>query len=166
MIVNAIEMFSSFTKREFLRNELNQIEYYLIYKDSYNAKVSKVSVAWHLNHCLEVINEISKALLTSNPERYTDKLSMRHIFSLFIGYIPRGKIVHYTSPHQKTSMKIKDLVAKLIRARDVIEEIESLEERLNYIHPVYGGLNKRQSRRFIEVHTKHHLKIIRDILSK
>jgi hypothetical protein len=61
-------------------------------------------------------------------------------------------------------IKIKDIVSQLIKARDSVEEIEFLEGASNFIHPVYGQLNKKQTKRLLEVHTRHHLKIVRDIL--
>lgn len=46
----------------FLKGELTEIEGYIAFRDSLNPAVSKVEVAWHLDHSLRTINEIHKAV--------------------------------------------------------------------------------------------------------
>lgn len=164
MAMISTEVFSQLSKDSFLKSELNQIECYLIYNGSVNEKVSKVSVAWHLDHSLKVINKISHSLLYSDPDVYIRKFNAIRVFSFTFGYIPRGKVTSPMTVMPPNIIKIKDIVSQLIKARDSVEEIEFLEGASNFIHPVYGQLNKKQTKRLLEVHTRHHLKIVRDIL--
>lgn len=164
MVMNIVEVLSQLSKDDFLKSELNQIEYYLIHKDSSNEKVSQVSVAWHLDHSLKVINRVCYLLVCSDPNLYEYNFNVIRVFSFAFGYIPRGKGISPITVRPPNIIKIKDIVSQLIEARDRVEEIEFLEETSNFIHPVYGRLNKKQTKRLIEVHTKHHLKIVKDIL--
>ncbi len=41
-----------------------------------------------------------------------------------------------------------------------------LPENVYFNHHVFGMLTKKQTLRFLEIHTKYHLKIVNDILKK
>jgi hypothetical protein len=43
-------------------------------------------------------------------------------------------------------------------------ELEHLDAKSNFMHPYFGQLNLKQTKKFLALHTKHHLKIIDDIL--
>ncbi|MEM7379596.1 MAG: hypothetical protein AAF361_00205, partial [Bacteroidota bacterium] len=55
---------------QFLSQELSELESYIRFRDSLDPKVSKVPIAWHLDHTLRTINEIYKAVERSDPENY------------------------------------------------------------------------------------------------
>ncbi|MEO0902674.1 MAG: hypothetical protein AAFY00_11940, partial [Bacteroidota bacterium] len=42
--------------------------------------------------------------------------------------------------------------------------IEGLSEDAHFEHPNFDVINKGQTKRFLKIHTGHHLKIIKDIL--
>ena len=45
-----------------------------------------------------------------------------------------------------------------------ITYLKDCEANQYFMHPFFGQLNKKQTIKFLEIHTEHHLKIIRDIL--
>ena len=162
-----ITVYSQPSKKDFMNRELNKIEKYLIHRDSLNTEVSKVAVAWHLDHSLKVINGIYDSLRASNPENYSGgAFSLARIFSYTFGYIPRGRATSPASVTPPDTIQTSDIVSQLLEAREKMMQIESLDKNSNFKHPVFGQLNRKQSQRFLEVHTKHHLKIIRDILKE
>lgn len=154
------------SKKAYMKRELNTIEEYLVHRDSMNKEVSKVAIAWHLDHSLKVINRICDTLRVSKPEAYKGEFSMSRIFSFTFNYIPRGRANSPTAVRPPDTIKTKDIVSQLLEAREKVVMIESLDSKANFNHPVFGQLNKKQAKRFIEVHTYHHLKIIKDILKK
>lgn len=45
-----------------------------------------------------------------------------------------------------------------------LKELFSLNQNQYFSHYIFGILNRDKTLRFIEIHTNHHLKIVRDIL--
>ncbi|MBQ0735744.1 DUF1569 domain-containing protein [Aquimarina celericrescens] len=149
-----------------MNSELNKIEKYLFHRDSFNAKISKVTVAWHLDHSLKVINGICDSLQKSKPGIFKRKFNMARIFSFTFGFIPRGRAQSPESVMPPDTIKTEDIVSQLMTARNKLIGLEALNEKSNFKHPVFDQLDKKQTKRFIEIHTRHHLKIIKDILSE
>ncbi len=154
------------SKDNFMKSELNTIEKYLVHRDSLNTEVSKVAVAWHLDHSLKVINGICDTLQASDPKKYKKKFNVPRLFSFTFGFIPRGRAQSPKSVLPPDTIKTGDIVKQLALARDKMVGLDALDEKTNFRHPVFDRLNKKQAKRFIEIHTRHHLKIVKDILKE
>ena len=81
-----------------------------------------------------------------------------------MGKIPRGKakapkvvIPTHVATHE-------ELKAKLQAAKNNILKLNSFSENSFFKHPFFQDLNVKQTEKFLLIHTKHHLKIIEDIL--
>jgi len=59
---------------------------------------------------------------------------------------------------------LEDLQTQFEIAKKTIKDLETLDPKSNFKHPLFGRLNLKQTRFFLIIHTKHHLKIIEDIL--
>lgn len=149
-----------------LENQLKEVEIYIIHRDHINKKVSKVDVAWHLDHILKVINNVSTTLEKSDPNTYKGNFNFTRFMSFTFNYIPRGKIEAVASVRPPENIETKDIKEQLLIARQNIVSLKDLHKNSNFKHPVFNVLNRNQSERFLEVHTKHHLKIIKDILNE
>ncbi len=149
-----------------MKSELNKIEHYLVHRDRLNEEVSRVIVAWHLDHSLKVINAICDALQVSTLESYRKKFSMIRLISFTFGFLPRGKSRSPKSVLPPEVIETDDIVSQLAIARDKLDGLEELDEKANFRHPFFNELNKKQAQRFIKIHTRHHLKIVRDILKE
>ena len=81
-----------------------------------------------------------------------------------IGYFPRGKAraPKYVLPPE--IITLDDLNTQLLVAKENINTLNSLNKAMYFKHPIFGMLAKKQTLRFLEMHTNHHLKIINDIL--
>ncbi|MEO0525962.1 MAG: DUF1569 domain-containing protein [Bacteroidota bacterium] len=157
---------NSIWKDDFLEPELKELQGYIEYRDNLNPLVSEVPVAWHLDHSLKVINNICDTLNTSNPETYKHTFNGGRLFCFTLGYIPRGAGQSPKSAHPPATIHTEDLHSQLRTARMKLRSIAVLDERTNFKHPYFNILNKGQSKRFIKIHTEHHLKIIKDILGE
>ncbi|OZV70624.1 DUF1569 domain-containing protein [Winogradskyella aurantia] len=129
-----------------------------------NLKVSKSNVGWHIDHSLKVINNVAKALESSDPKLYKANFSFLGWVLLSLGYFPRGKAKapkHVKPPEIITE---EDLILQVETAKQNIEITSTLPKNAHFKHPMFGHINTNRVTRFLEVHTNHHLKIIRDIL--
>ena len=150
----------------FLDNQLLEIEQYFSQRDIKNISVSQANVAWHLDHTLKTINNVCMALQDSNPEEYNSTFNFRRILVHTLGNIPRGIAQSPPSVQPPEIILLDSLISQLNEAREHVHQISNLEEHTYFAHPVFDHLDRDQSRRFLEVHTNHHLKIIKDILEE
>jgi len=144
---------------KFIEDNLNTIEIN-------NKDVSKASIGWHLLHILKVINGIYEEADNSNPENYKSESNIKWFYVSFFGKIPRGKVKSPSEFNPKSDIKVDEIKEELAKARLNIKQWKSLSSKSHYKHPVLGLLNRRKSKRFIKVHSKHHIRIIKDILKQ
>lgn len=149
----------------FLDQELEQIEYYLPNRDSINTEVSEVSVAWHLDHILLTINKIYIRLNTSDESKYRNRFNFGRTMMFTFNKIPRGRAESPKIVRPK-ELLLDTIQAHLDQAKLNLKVYDSLPKKANFTHPYIGMLNKRQTRKFLKIHTNHHLSIIKDILKK
>jgi len=154
----------NFSLMNSLLSQLEKIaSYFPKYKNT-NEEVSKVPVAWHLDHCLRVINSISRALEQSDPEKFDWNFNFWRIVFFSTKHIPRGRGKSPAQVKPNEDITLEELTKHLAFARENIKTLNSLPKKANFPHPYFGQLNLSQSIKFIRIHTKHHLKIIEDIL--
>jgi len=148
-----------------LSQYLNRFEAVIPQFETKNLKVSKSSVGWQIDHSLKVINGIIHQLKAS-PINAKPKHTLLGNFCLITSYIPRGKGKVPKVVLPPDTIKLNNLKEQLEVARNAIADYSKINTKAMFKHPYFGILNKTSSIRFLEVHTKHHLKIIEDIISK
>ncbi len=151
---------------DFLDSQLLEIEGYFDQRAIKNEAVSQAAIAWHLDHMLKTINRISENLLRSDPNAYIPKFNMQRIVVHTSGIIPRGAAQSPPSVRPPDVVLLDSLTVQLQKARQNLIDISGLDENAFFAHPVFDHLDRDQSRRFLEIHTNHHLKIIQDILGE
>lgn len=126
--------------------------------------ISKSSIGWQLDHALKVINAVCKVAPDSSPEKYKPNTTFIKFFVMTFGYIPRGRA---KAPKIVTSDAIneQDLIAQHKEAIEGLKKLEKLHPNQYFSHPMFGHLNAKALRKFLYIHTYHHLKIMRDILN-
>lgn len=129
-----------------------------------NNAVSQSPVSWHLEHVLLAVNSIINALKKSNPQGYKRTFNFKRTLIFVTRHIPRGKVQSPERVRPKGDITEKSLAAHLASTFTHIDEISKLPANSYFKHPVMGDLNVKAAVRFIEIHTRHHAHIIRDIL--
>jgi len=143
---------------------IKELESYLTVKDKRNDSVSTSDIAWQIDHSLKVFNLVSETLFNSNPELHSSKFNKWRLLCFTLGYFPRGKVRAPKFVRPPEIISKKDLESQLQVAYQNINNIKSANENAHFKHFIFGVLNKNRTIRFLQLHTNHHLKIIRDIL--
>ncbi|MEM9078934.1 MAG: DUF1569 domain-containing protein [Bacteroidota bacterium] len=148
----------------FMDDQVALLESYIVQRDAYNPKVSKADVAWHLDHSLKTINRICNTLEKSNPKEFKSNFNFARIFIFAWGDFPRGVAKAPRAVRPPEEIVTEDLYSQLEEVKANLKMIEDLSEDAHFEHPNFDVINKGQTKRFLKIHTGHHLKIIKDIL--
>jgi hypothetical protein len=132
--------------------------------DLTNEAVSKSGVFWHLDHALLVVGGICKALQKSNPAEYEYQFNKNRALLFPFGKLPRGvgRAPKVVVPESKV-IEAQKLQEHLERCKKAWSQLSQLPAKAWFKHPVFSNLNLRRSKRFLLIHTRHHLMIIKDI---
>ena len=149
-----------------LKKILLQLELNIEHCDVANLQVSKSTIGWQIDHSLRVVNGIILQLKNSNKNDYKWQFNFKRLLIFSLNKIPRGKGTAPKSVQSYEKIIEQDLVILIEISKKLISEIESLPKNSNFKHPYFGVLNLKQSIKFLNIHTNHHLKIVNDILNK
>jgi hypothetical protein len=129
-----------------------------------NEEISKSNVGWHIEHSLLTIIGITKVILRSNPENYQWKFKLSRLLIFTFGKIPRGKAKAPNVVVPKNEITETQLLSNIELTKKLILELKSISKDHYFEHPYLGKLKKKDTIRFLIIHTNHHLKIIEDII--
>jgi hypothetical protein len=79
--------------------------------------------------------------------------------------IPRGKAKAPKVVVPKADITCADLEHHLAKARDTVKSLGLVSKDNYFEHPYFGKLKLKETIRFLEIHTTHHLNIIEDIVN-
>jgi len=153
--------------------QLDRVSAYLAEDDSLvdrrSDAVSGWSVGQQLEHVVHVIEACVERILEA-PEALSRGVSWKGRLMLTLGRFPRGVA---QSPaqfrgRQVSAAALRERVARLRgRFAELTTRTDLLERPDPAIpHHIFGGLSADRGLRLTEVHTAHHLAIVRDILRR
>jgi len=145
-----------------LNVQLEELANKISFQETVNMNVSNSTIGWHIEHSLLVINLIIEQLKISEPKNYkwSFKLSREVVFVL--KKIPRGKAKSPKAVAPK-AFDEKTLREHLEITKINIQDLESIISDKYFNHPFFGNLKVNRTKKFLRIHTKHHLEIINDI---
>ncbi len=147
------------TKLEFL---LKKLETKICLQNIVQTTVSASSIGWHIEHTLLTINKIAEATKASDASDYKWTFKPIKYIVFFTGKIPRGRAKNpkVVDPDffNEDSLKIH-----IQKTKTTILELIHLEKEKYFKHPFFGNLKLKDTIKFLEIHTNHHLKIIEEI---
>ena len=149
-----------------LNDLIRQIENNLPQWEKQNTTISHATVGWQLDHSLLVINGIIAQLAKSNPKDYQWRPNWKRVYIKLRNNIPRGKAKAPKQVLPVDVIAIEDLQNKLALAKSNIALLEKLHKNSFFTHPYFGDLNLKATIWFLKLHTRHHLKIVNDIINK
>ncbi|WP_375238838.1 DUF1569 domain-containing protein [Aurantibacter sp.] len=148
-----------------MKQQINKLQDALNHFETSNPSISNRAVDWHIDHCIRIIVGVCSQLKKSDPETFKKTFNLKRALILKSGYIPRGKA---KAPKHVNTLDIinkEEVVSLINKSKSSVQEIKGLPKKAFFSHPFFGDLNLKQTKRFLEVHTNHHLKIIDDIIS-
>lgn len=146
-----------------LESEVLELGNFIFDADLIDIKISKREIAWHIDHCLRVTSGIITILEKSNPADFKSNFNLKRFLVLSLKTIPRGKGRAPKEVNNEGKIEVSDLEVLLQKALVQVGKIDSLPEKSNFVHPYFGQLKAKQSIKFISLHNKHHIKIIKEI---
>lgn len=147
-----------------LGEHLDRIESYLDRRDALAPEVSAVPVAWHLDHMLKMVTAIHSVLKSSDPADYSYQIKPMRTLVFTMGRFPRGVAESPSSVRPPDIILTAAIREQLAGARALLPTFSALQKQQFFDHFVFGSLNRRRTVKFINIHTRHHLRIIDDIL--
>ncbi|WP_293893521.1 DUF1569 domain-containing protein [Flavobacterium sp.] len=138
----------------------NQIPNY----EKTNLAVSQSTIGWKIDHSLIVINAVVEELKNSNPANYKWKFNKTRLLIQIVNTIPRGRVKVPKAVKPVDVATFEELKTKLELARKNIINMGKLPTKSYFTHPFFGELKLKSAIWFLKLHTKHHLKIIEDIM--
>ena len=147
-----------------LENLINQLEAQITNCELLNEEVSQSNVGWHIEHSLLVINGVIEFLIQSNPTDYKWKFNFTRFIIFTTGKIPRGRAKSPKSVKPKEVKDKNELTKELSFIRSNISQLDSASKDNYFDHSVFGMMNLKKTKKFLDIHTKHHLNIIEAIV--
>lgn len=153
------------TKIKTIHKQIDQLQHWIDIREKFEASISKATVGWHIEHSLVVLDQIMNELVGSNPSGYRYQFNVWKTIIFLRGQIPRGKAKAPKAVRVEQPNSSEDFLLDLIqKVKDKITVVETLPKNSFFVHPFFGKMNVKESKRMMYLHTDHHLKIIEDIL--
>lgn len=143
---------------------ISELETKVPFCDTTKTEISEASVGWHIEHTLLATNRIILSMMRSDPAAYQWKFNKIRAMVFMMNKIPRGKGKAPQAAQPAGDITIEGLKAKFTSTLKNIAMLQNMEARKFFDHPLFGHLNLKSTKKFLKIHTKHHLKIIEDIL--
>jgi hypothetical protein len=143
---------------------LNKLEAEIPLHEKTNPAVSQSTIGWQIDNSLLVINSVINQLKNSNPQDYKWKFNKYRILFQVTNTILRGKVRVPKSVKPINIATIEELTTKMELAKKNLADLKTLPAKSYFTHPFFGDLKLKSAIWFLKLHTKHHLKIIDDIL--
>ena len=144
---------------------LDALEALIPQRDKADAKVSKWSVGMQINHSLLATQGIMNSLADSEPGAEKPSFSLPRTLVLFFGRIPRGKGKAPETSLPKPSPSEEELLELVAGARKALKRAEAADPKAYWRHFKFGVLTRDTGIKFVHIHNRHHLSLIKDILA-
>ncbi|MEP2773983.1 MAG: hypothetical protein ABJH05_17645 [Fulvivirga sp.] len=143
---------------------LAQLSVALRHKDEINTEISEASVAWHIDHSLRVINAVYDTLQNSEPEDYKSEENPIKSYVLNKKHIKRGIAKAPAHVLPLSTIHPDGILDELEKAKKAIILFDTLHKKNFFQHHSMGVMKTSEAKKFLKIHTQHHLSIINDIL--
>lgn len=149
-----------------LEKLINQLEATIPKFEKTNPSISKSNIGWHIDHALMVLIGIIDTTSKSDLTKYKWEFNFNRFVVMTRRKISRGKAKAPKSVQPNADYTFESLTEKIAITKLKLEELMQLPHNKYFDHPGLGNMKLKQTIKFLEIHTNHHLKIIHDIEKK
>lgn len=142
---------------------LEELAQNIPFYDRQKPGVSKSGIGWHIEHSLLTIDRVAERLLQTDSRNYKWKFSFPRLLVFTTQMIPRARAQSPASVQPGEHITQETLAAHLKSATEKLKQLAQAKKDQYFEHPFFGHVKLKQAVKFLAIHTKHHLKIIRDI---
>lgn len=121
-------------------------------------------MGWHLDHSLKVMNSVLDTLKNSDAKEFKKKFNFFRFYIFLKGSFPRGKARSPKRVLPPEIILIEEIEKQIRLVENSLKNYPSIQENQFFTHPIFKQLNKKQTLKFLKLHSQHHFKIIQDIL--
>lgn len=129
-----------------------------------DTSISASNIGWHIDHTLMVLIGIIDTTAKSEPSQYKWKFNFKRLVVIFKNKIPRGKAKAPKSVQPNGDYTIESLTNKITIAKSKLKQLKQMPNTKYFEHPGLGPMKLKQTIKFLEIHTRHHVGIIEDII--
>jgi hypothetical protein len=127
-------------------------------------EVSSWTVGMHIQHCCLAMTGVCDALLASEPPPPRARRSLLTAAVFTTGRIPRGRAQSPDQVIPTPGISREELDARLDASAERLSAAADADSRKWFRHFAFGAMDRDRTLRFIQIHNRHHLRIIADIL--
>jgi hypothetical protein len=147
-----------------LKPHLDALQVKISDLEKVNTAISQSSVGWQIEHTLLTINGILKTVAASDPKQYKYSFKPIKLLVFTTKKIPRGRAKSPDVVVPKGPITKEGLQAHLDKSYAHLGNIPKISHDQYFEHPIFGHLKLKDTLVFLEIHTRHHLQIIEDII--
>ncbi|MFM2048600.1 MAG: hypothetical protein RI955_1148 [Bacteroidota bacterium] len=145
---------------------VNQLQPHIVDFEKSNIKFSAANVGWQIEHSLITIDMIIMVLKKSNSANFQSKFNFSKFRVFLFNKIPRGRAKAPKIVTPQVGYTIASLQHHITITLQNIDSLSTIQPNQFFKHPYFGDLKLKDAIKFLEIHTQHHLSIIKDIISK
>lgn len=119
----------------------------------------------HVDHICNVIISIDLKLRGSDPHINQESFSFAKLYVLWSGCIPRGRGKSPAEVFPNRVIESEALAEKINLTVKTRDGMTDLHDGQWIIHPIFGILKCKNAIKFMDIHSRHHVKIIDDIIN-
>jgi hypothetical protein len=144
---------------------ISQLENYLVFKNTEKTTVSSSNVGWHIQHSLLVIIKIIESVQQSDPLKFKREFNLNRIIVFAMNGFPRGKAKAPASVLPEEIITEETIIQTMEKANKALAQLSECAPNQYFVHPYFGKLNVKGTHKILKIHTHHHIKIIKDIIT-
>jgi hypothetical protein len=145
---------------------VSELEVYIPRQELLFPEVSSSSIGWHIEHSLLTINLVTDTVKRSDPQDYKWSFNFWRTIIMMTKKIPRGRAKSPKIVRPTADFNVNSLIDHINKTRQQIRILETCVPNNYFVHPYFNKLDLKSTIKFLEIHTNHHLKIIKDINEK